>query len=490
MKKNFLIALIQTCFVTMLVAGFLNFGNVQQAQASCSYVITGPTAQSSVTKNGQLNIAASVSRSGTSGDCANTVTVVFYVKAEYLDAGGNQSTELQLTRGDINFNNASNAAITSTFNLSGFDWTNVPNQNQLQLYARVYAGSTNVTTSGIFTIAVTGSTGSSGPSGTKNITITFDRASYNSGDQVNILISLDSTTNVPAHTMINTTVNGQQVGTFPQDGSALSVAQSQATTVSAANGFVNGANTVQVQIIDFDTNFLYAQGTAQVQANISGASSSGGPSVTISPQSSSIPLGTNVVLSASNLPQGSTFVVNVNNTKNSSIVADSKGSATVTINVSSSLAGINATGNNTISFVLNDTNGNPLQIAGNPYSFTIGAQSTSPGTTPSTGTGGGTSPAVTGNCTGSSSNCLFNPVQSQDLVSLLISITKWFLGLLGIFAVIFIMVGGFRMMFAQGNEEAYSAAKKTVVWAVLGMVVAVMSFSIVAIVQNLLQSKI
>jgi uncharacterized membrane protein YjfL (UPF0719 family) len=39
---------------------------------------------------------------------------------------------------------------------------------------------------------------------------------------------------------------------------------------------------------------------------------------------------------------------------------------------------------------------------------------------------------------------------------------------------------------SQGNEEAVSAAKKTITWAVIGLVIALLSFSIVAIVQNLL----
>jgi hypothetical protein len=54
--------------------------------------------------------------------------------------------------------------------------------------------------------------------------------------------------------------------------------------------------------------------------------------------------------------------------------------------------------------------------------------------------------------------------------------------------VIMIIIGGFRMIFAQGNEEAFGKAKKTITYAVIGLVVAVMSFSIVQIISNILTS--
>ncbi|MCL5775239.1 MAG: hypothetical protein M1333_03450 [Patescibacteria group bacterium] len=64
-------------------------------------------------------------------------------------------------------------------------------------------------------------------------------------------------------------------------------------------------------------------------------------------------------------------------------------------------------------------------------------------------------------------------------------IVKGFLGIIGIWGVLFVIIGGFRMVMAAGNEEQYLAAKKTITWAILGVLVAVMSFSIIAIVQNL-----
>jgi amino acid transporter len=85
---------------------------------------------------------------------------------------------------------------------------------------------------------------------------------------------------------------------------------------------------------------------------------------------------------------------------------------------------------------------------------------------------------------------LFNPLPEQDLTHVFLLITQGLLAILGIFAVVFIIVGGVEMVVAAGNEEALAKAKKTIVWAVLGLVVALMSFSIIAIVEDLLQANI
>lgn len=60
-----------------------------------------------------------------------------------------------------------------------------------------------------------------------------------------------------------------------------------------------------------------------------------------------------------------------------------------------------------------------------------------------------------------------------------------FLALVGVTSVIFIIVGGFQMHVALGNEEAIKKAKTTITWAVVGLVFAILSVSIVNIVSNL-----
>lgn len=81
---------------------------------------------------------------------------------------------------------------------------------------------------------------------------------------------------------------------------------------------------------------------------------------------------------------------------------------------------------------------------------------------------------------------LYNPLPTESLTGTILTIAKGFLAIVALWAVVFIIIGGFRMVLSQGNEEAYLAAKKTITWAVLGVVVAMLSFSIIAIVQSLL----
>ncbi|MDP3993798.1 MAG: pilin [Candidatus Doudnabacteria bacterium] len=86
---------------------------------------------------------------------------------------------------------------------------------------------------------------------------------------------------------------------------------------------------------------------------------------------------------------------------------------------------------------------------------------------------------------------LTNPAPGQlvnidTFEKLLIKIINTFLYFAGGIAVIFIVVGGFQYVASRGNEESTEKAKKTVTYAVLGLVIIVMAFAIVSIVNNLL----
>jgi hypothetical protein len=89
-----------------------------------------------------------------------------------------------------------------------------------------------------------------------------------------------------------------------------------------------------------------------------------------------------------------------------------------------------------------------------------------------------------------SRDCIYNPLPTDDLTSTFLLIVKGLLSIVGIWAVMFIIVGGFRMVVSAGNEEAVTQAKKTITWAVLGAAAALLSFSIINIVQNLLHSAV
>lgn len=60
-----------------------------------------------------------------------------------------------------------------------------------------------------------------------------------------------------------------------------------------------------------------------------------------------------------------------------------------------------------------------------------------------------------------------------------------FLGLAAATAVIFIIVGGLQMHLAFGNDEAVGTAKKTLTWAIVGLVIAILSVGIVRIISSI-----
>ena len=83
-------------------------------------------------------------------------------------------------------------------------------------------------------------------------------------------------------------------------------------------------------------------------------------------------------------------------------------------------------------------------------------------------------------------NELFCPTAFCDLQQMFLLIIRDFLQLLPIAAVLFIIIGGFQMVMSAGNEERLARAKRTVLWAVLGLIIGILSFSLVSMVQNFL----
>lgn len=65
------------------------------------------------------------------------------------------------------------------------------------------------------------------------------------------------------------------------------------------------------------------------------------------------------------------------------------------------------------------------------------------------------------------------------------SFLKSFLGITAVTCVIFIIVGGMQMHLAFGNEEGIKKAKTTLIWAIVGLVISILSVAIVQIVTKL-----
>ncbi|MBI2463991.1 hypothetical protein HYV57_03480 [Candidatus Peregrinibacteria bacterium] len=61
----------------------------------------------------------------------------------------------------------------------------------------------------------------------------------------------------------------------------------------------------------------------------------------------------------------------------------------------------------------------------------------------------------------------------------------WFIAAIGVFGLIFILIGGIEFLTAYGNDQNIETAKKTVQNAVIGTVIGLLSYSIVLAINNL-----
>lgn len=68
---------------------------------------------------------------------------------------------------------------------------------------------------------------------------------------------------------------------------------------------------------------------------------------------------------------------------------------------------------------------------------------------------------------------------TSDLQAQVKTVTNTLLLVIGIVAVIMLIVGGFRYVLSGGNEKNTAAAKDTILYAIIGIVVALLSYAIV-----------
>lgn len=74
------------------------------------------------------------------------------------------------------------------------------------------------------------------------------------------------------------------------------------------------------------------------------------------------------------------------------------------------------------------------------------------------------------------------PLGDVTIPQIIGKIIQSLIGFTGLIALVMFITGGFRWMLAAGNQEAIGKAKKTVTWAVLGLVMVFASYAIVNLV--------
>ncbi len=82
-----------------------------------------------------------------------------------------------------------------------------------------------------------------------------------------------------------------------------------------------------------------------------------------------------------------------------------------------------------------------------------------------------------------------NPIKAGSVIELLFSLMNAFLLTIAVLAVAVIIYGGFQMIISAGNEKLLTSGKRAVTWAILGLIVALLSYSIVSIVENFIGVK-
>lgn len=89
-----------------------------------------------------------------------------------------------------------------------------------------------------------------------------------------------------------------------------------------------------------------------------------------------------------------------------------------------------------------------------------------------------------------SATAILNPTDNPEVVSgatggqsslrgLILTIVNYFLGFLGLLAVIMVIYGGVTYVSSAGNDEAVGKAKKIIMYALVGIVIILLSFVIV-----------
>lgn len=485
----------------LLLAGFFGFGSLKVALADCSYQVNAVTSKNPAGVNENFQITATTIRSGSPCNDPNIYAQLYYKTS---------SGSWQKLEGKSAY--AGFYTDTSPAHLGSIAVASIPinftsdylTDPSYQVSSGVYDFRVEVDTTVVHStlgvskevyVSVTGQSNSNGQvSG--NVSFNPAPATYSENDQVTVTFNPDSQSDLKnaangAKLAMKVFANGTQAGLAdPLDPGSP---PSTKVSITAANGFKNGLNPIRVELWLSGTNVQVASVTTSINVYLASAANS--PSITISPSSGSVAAGGTVTVTWANLAglSGAANVVVEVNGGGSMIYPISQNSASITVSAAN---GFNMTGNESINAWVSDASGN--QIANGPdvtTALTVGAAGTGGGQTctpacvsPQT-CQNGTCQTASG-MAGNSSSKLYNPLPEEDLTHVFLLIMQGFLAIIGIWAVIFLFVGGFQMVMAAGNEEMYTKAKKTIIWAVLGLIIALLSFSVIAIVQDLLQSNI
>lgn len=81
-------------------------------------------------------------------------------------------------------------------------------------------------------------------------------------------------------------------------------------------------------------------------------------------------------------------------------------------------------------------------------------------------------------------------VGADGVFTAIAAITNWVFGFFLVVSVLFILVGAYELLISKGDPEGFAKAKKTLLYAVIAIAIAVMAKSIVVIAAKIVGSTI
>ncbi len=79
---------------------------------------------------------------------------------------------------------------------------------------------------------------------------------------------------------------------------------------------------------------------------------------------------------------------------------------------------------------------------------------------------------------------------SNTVTGVIIRVVQIALSLAGLIAILFLIIGGFRYVTAAGNEDASETAKKTILNAIIGIIVIILAYVILRVIENALLGSV
>ena len=76
------------------------------------------------------------------------------------------------------------------------------------------------------------------------------------------------------------------------------------------------------------------------------------------------------------------------------------------------------------------------------------------------------------------SGSIENPLEAESFTQLFAGIANWVAGFVATLAVLMVIIGGLQYMISGGNEEKTKAARRTIQWALIGLIIVLMSWSL------------